>query len=254
MPRTVPRRERILAGARSILAKADHASVADIAAASGTSKAGFYREFPSRAALLEALSLEPEPDARRRILQAAFELMGMHGLTNLSLDDIAVRAGVSRANLYRLFPGKKALFTGVIHQFSPLDPVTEVVRAMSDEPPEVVMPEVARTVYRVVAPERLGLMRAIFFEVSAMSPEAEAAAQDLAATVIGTVGMYVMTQMQQGRLRTMHPVLALQAFMGPIFFHLMTRPVAQRWLGLDMDGEAAVTALAEGWLRAMKPD
>ncbi len=116
------------------------------------------------------------------------------------------------------------------------------------------MPELARTVNRVVAPARLGLMRAIFFEVSSMSLEAEAAAQDLAATAIGTVGMYVMTQMQQGRLRTMHPILALQSFIGPIFFHLMPRPLAERVLGFEMDGDAAVTALAESWLRAMRPD
>jgi len=254
MPRGKLRRERILAGAKSLLARADHATVAEIAAASGTSKAGFYREFPSRAALIAALSLEPEPDARRRILEAALEAIGEHGLTSLSMDEVAARAGLSRANLYRLFPGKEALFTGVIHEFSPLDPVTAVAQQLSDQPPEVVMPELARTVNRVVAPQRLGLMRAIFFEVSSMSPEAEAAAQDLAATAIGTVGMYVMTQMQQGRLRTMNPILALQAFMGPIFFHLLTRPMAERVLGLDMDGDAAVTALAESWLRAMKPD
>lgn len=254
MPRGKPRRERILAGARSVLAKGDRASVEAIAAASGTSKAAFYREFPSRAALLEALSLDPEPDAQRRILEAAFELMGTHGLTNLSLDDVAAKAGVSRANLYRLFPGKKALFTGVIHEYSPLEPVVDAVRAMSDQPPDIVMPELARTINHVVVAERLGLMRAMFFEVSSLSPEAEAAAQDLAAAVIGTVGRYVMTQMRQGRLRTMHPVLALQAFVGPIFFHLMTRPLAQRVLGFEMDGDAAVTALAKGWLRAMKPD
>jgi hypothetical protein len=46
----------------------------------------------------------------------------------------------------------------------------------------------------------------------------------------------------------------LQAFVGPIFFHLMTRPLAESLLGLDMDGEAAVTALAEGWLRSMQPE
>jgi len=63
-----------------------------------------------------------------------------------------------------------------------------------------------------------------------------------------------MKQMQAGRLRMVHPILALQSFIGPIFFHLMTRPMAERLLGLEMEGEAAVTALAEGWLRSMKPD
>jgi len=231
--------------------------VATIAAASGTSKAGFYREFESRAALLDALSLEPEPGARQRILDAAFELIGAHGLTALSMDEVASRAGVSRANLYRLFPGKQALFVGVIHAYSPLDPVSRAAAALSEEPPEVVMPELARTVYRVVAgpgAPRIGLLRALFFEVSALSPDAEAAAQELSSTVFATVGAYLMKQMQAGTLRMVHPILALQSFVGPIFFHVITRPLAERVLGLEMDGEAAVTALAEGWLRSMKPD
>ena len=50
-----------------------------------------------------------------------------------------------------------------------------------------------------------------------------------------------MKQMQTGRLRMVHPMLALQSFIGPIFFHLLTRPLVERVLGLDMDGEAAVT-------------
>jgi len=240
-----------------VLSRDDRASVAAIAAASGTSKAGFYREFESRAALLGALSLEPEPDARQRILEAAFELVGAYGLTALSMDQVASRAGVSRANLYRLFPGKQALFIGVIHAYSPLDPVSQAATAMSEEPPEVVMPELARTVYRVVAgphAPRIGLLRAIFFEVGTLSPDADEAARELATTVLGSVGAYVMKQMQAGRLRMVHPILALQSFIGPIFFHLMTRPLAERVLGLNMEGEAAVTALAEGWLRSMKPD
>jgi hypothetical protein len=90
--------------------------------------------------------------------------------------------------------------------------------------------------------------------VSSLSPDAEAAALELATTVFASVGAYVLKQMQAGRLRMVHPILALQSFVGPIFFHLMTRPLAERLLGLNMEGEAAVTALAEGWLRSMKPD
>lgn len=257
MARRRPRRERILASAKTVLTRDDRATVAAIAAASGTSKAGFYREFESRAALMDALDLEPEPDSRQRVLEAGFELIGSHGLAAVSMDDVAARAGVSRANLYRLFPGKKALFVALIRAFSPLEPVSAAARAMSDQPPEVVMPELARTIYRSVAPRqtlRMGLVRAIFFEVSGMSLDAEAAAQELATTVLGTVVAYVVEQMQAGRLRLMHPILALQAFIGPVFFHLMTRPLAESVLGFDMDGETAVTALAEGWLRAMQPD
>jgi len=69
--------------------------------------------------------------------------------------------------------------------------------------------------------------------------------------VVGLLVVYVTAQMAAGTLRVMHPLLALQAFIGPILFHILTRPLAERVLGLDVDGETAVTLLAEAWLRAM---
>ncbi len=251
------RRERILTQARELLSGPDRPTVEQIALAAGVSKAGFYREFDSRAALVDALRLDPEPGTRERVLQAALELVGDAGLTALSMDELASRAGVSRATLYRLFPGKPALFVGLVRTFSPLEPVSRLATEMADQPPEVVMPELARTVFRVVAgpgAPGLGLMRSVFFEVSSVSPEAEAATHELITTILASVGTYVMRQMAEDRLRRMHPVLALQSFIGPIFFHLLTRPLVERVMGLDIDGEQAVTTLAESWLRAMKPD
>jgi AcrR family transcriptional regulator len=231
--------------------------VAELAGAAGVSRASFYRAFESREALLEALDLEPEPGASQRVLEAALKLVGAHGLTNLSMDDLATEAGVSRATLYRLFPGKAALFTSLLHEYSPLDPVSQLLETRRAEPPEVLMPEIAVTVYRVfygAGESRLGILRALFFEISTLAPETADAAQDLIRALVGAVAVYVMEHMQAGRLRQMHPVLALQSFVGPIFFHLMTRPMAERVLGFDIEGERAVTTLAENWLRAMAPE
>jgi AcrR family transcriptional regulator len=250
-------RERILTGARGLLAEGDIPTVGQVTAAAGVSKASFYRAFDSHRALLEALQVEPEPAARERILESGLAMVGAGGLAALSMDELAVRAGVSRATLYRLFPGKPALFTSLLRTYSPLEPVSRLANSMQDQPPEVVMPEIARTVFRTVSGSGapgIGLLRAIFFEVSSLSPDAEEAARDLVATVLGSVGAYVIGQMAAGRLRTMHPLLALQAFIGPIFFHLLARSLAERVAGFDIDGEQAVVLLADSWLRAMRPD
>ena len=251
-----PVRDRILSRARVVLAMGGHPSVADFARAAGVSRASFYRAFKSRHELLDALSRTPEPDARQRILEAAMEMIGSTGLAALSMDQLAERAGVSRATVYRLFAGKPALFEALVHAYSPLDPVTEVLTRNHDQPPEVVMPEVARTVYRTIyggGESRFGLLRSLFFEVSGLSPDTEQTAREAIGRVVGLLLMYVTSQMEAGRLRRTTPFLALQSFMGPIFFHLMTRPVVMRVLGLDIDGEQAVTELAELWLRAMSP-
>ncbi|MEA2654960.1 MAG: hypothetical protein QOI23_325, partial [Chloroflexota bacterium] len=73
-------------------------------------------------------------------------------------------------------------------------------------------------------------------------------------TIIGSVGAYVIKQIQSGRLRPMSPLLALQSFVGPIFFHVLTRPLIEQVVGIHIDGEQAVTELAESWLRSMRPD
>jgi AcrR family transcriptional regulator len=250
-------RELILSRAPSVLATGEKPTVAQFAEAAGVSRASFYRAFESRGALLEALAVQPEPAAGERILEAALVMVGAHGLSALSMDDLATRAGVSRATLYRLFPGKPVLFTSLIRTYSPLEPVSRLAIAMKDEPPEVVMPEIARTIYRTVygsGQTRLGLLRAVFFEVSSLAADAEESAREAMRTILGSVGAYVMAQMTSGRLRPMSPLLALQSFVGPIFFHVLTRPLVERVLGIEIDGELAVTDLAESWLRSMQPD
>ncbi len=250
-------RQRILTKARGLLAAGEIPTVGRIAAAAGVSRTSFYRAFDSREELLAALDFQPEPAARERILEAALDMVGEGGLTALSMDDLATHSGVSRATLYRLFPGKPALFASLLRTYSPLEPVSRVVESMRDQLPQQVMPAIARAVFKTVygpgAP-RIGVLRAIFLEVSSVSPDAEEGARDLAATIFASVGSYVMTQMSEGRLRRMHPLLAMQAFIGPIFFHLLTRSMAERLLSLDIDGEQAVVELAHAWLRAMKPD
>lgn len=232
-------------------------TVHDFAAAAGVSRATFYRAFRSRDELLGALERPAEPDSRDRILRAALEMVGERGLPALSMDELADRAGVSRATLYRLFPGKAAVFAALVHTYTPLDLVVGVLKDREDEAPEAVLPDVAQAIYQTVyagGEDRTGLMRALFSEVTTLAPDTEEATRDAMANVVGTMAGYMVAQMSAGRLRQMHPLLAMQSFIGPIFFHLMTRKAAAQVLGIEIDGEQAVKELAGVWLRAMRID
>lgn len=253
----VASRDRIIDRARVVLALGGRPTVGDFARAAGVSRAGFYRVFRSRDELLQALERAPEPDARERILEAAVAMIGAGGLAALSMDDLADRAGVSRATLYRLFSGKAALFAGVADAYSPLEPVTRLLASRKDDPPGELMPEIARTVFRTIcggSVDRTGLLRALFFEVTSLSPDAEQAMRHGVVKLIGAMLSYIESNMSAGRLRRLHPLLALQSFIGPVFFHLITRRAVEQVLGGEFDGELAVTELADTWVRAMVPD
>src|SRR5260370_30257729 len=128
------------------------------------------------------------------------------------MDERWVGPGVPRATLYRLFPGKSALFTSLLLTYSPLEPVTSLLSSMTDQPPDVVVPEIARTVARTVygsGGPRIGLLRAIFLELSSLSPDSEDAARDLVAATLGSAGTSVTQRMLAGRVRQVSPPLAL---------------------------------------------
>ena len=243
-------RREVMSAAREILANDAGAPVSAIADRAGVSRATFYRHFGSRESLLQSIQLEPRPDARTRILAAAKDMLLRTSLAELSMEELAKAADVSRGTLYRIVPGKGALLQGLIEAYSPFDAIRAIVTQHRDDPPELVFPLIGRAIVGV-AGERLGLMRAIFHEVTAGGP-AVAEMGPLFENTLGLLTQYIGGQMAAGRIRPMHPILALQAFVGPIFFHLMTRPVIDRVVALPMESEAAVDELVAAGLRGLR--
>src|SRR5499427_3237961 len=183
-------REAVLAAARAALERDRGASLQDVAGAAGVSRATVYRLFGSRDGLLQALELEPDPDTRERVLAAAVELVGRDGLGRLSMDEVAAAAGVSRASLYRLFPGKAALFRELLVAYSPVEAIVETIERRRDRPPEEVVPEVARTLAG-----RAGIVRTLVFEATGASHEAAEAIRYLVDGGVPVVLGYVVEQM-----------------------------------------------------------
>jgi AcrR family transcriptional regulator len=245
-------RRQVLAAARHVLSDDPGAPVDRITRSAGVSRATFYRHFGSRASLLASLEVEPPPDARTRILIAAQDLLLRSSLADLSMDELARAAGVSRGTLYRVFPGKPALLRGLLEAFSPFDAIVQILADRGDQPPSIVLPLLARAIVGVSG-SHFGLMRVVFLEVTGGSRAAMSGAGPLFERAIGALMAYLLRQMDAGNLRRMHPLLAIQAVIGPIFFHLMTRPAAEQLVGVPMDAEAAVDELVATALAGLSP-
>ena len=245
-------RDAILEAARGVMASDARATMATVADAAQVSRATVHRHFRSRSDLLAALDLEPDPDSRSRVLAAAAELLGRDGLAALSMDELAARAGVSRASVYRLFPGKAALVEALMDTYTPFAPIVARLEEVGDRPPDEILPGILRSAASIAA-ANVGILRAIFFEVTSGSPDAVEGAGRPLGGMIAALGGYLEQQMTAGRLRTMHPTLAVESLLGPLIFFVLTRPSMERLAAFDAPFEDGVEQLIDVTLRGLGP-
>jgi AcrR family transcriptional regulator len=236
-------------------------SMDELAAKAGVSRATLYRLFGSQEQLFHELGLTLPPTVRSRVLDTALELVGRHGLAELSMDELAAQTGVSRATLYRLFPGKDALFAALVRSFSPFEPIAAVLETMGERPPAEVIPAIAQAMAAAMD-GHIGLLLQLLFEF-ARHPDPDGSRGTSEGAIQGMrtlplVAGYLDRQMAAGRLRRMDPELAMQALVGPIVMHLLvqasteSRSGAGRGAAVPLQG--VVDQLVGIWLRAMATD
>jgi AcrR family transcriptional regulator len=222
----------------------------ELAEAAGVTVRTLYRLFGSRQALLREAECTPKPETRQVILEAALELVGRQGLAELSMDDLAAAAGVSRATLYRLFPGKSALFGALVRTYSPWEAIVDVIEAMPGGTPDEVVPAIGLAMASAME-GRMGLLLRVVTELVKGDPDTLAGAAHGMARGLPDLVRYLDEQMRAGRLRRMHPIVACQLLAGPIVAHLLTRPLAESFPGFTLPSNEVVEQIVGAWLRAM---
>jgi AcrR family transcriptional regulator len=244
-------KQDVLAAARRVVRRHKHATMPQLAEGTGMSVRTLYRLFGNREALMRELGCLPEPPVREQILAVSLKMIGHRGFAELSMDDVAAAADVSRTALYRLFPGKPALFKGLIETYSPWEGVHLVIDAMPDGHPRDVIPAVARALATSLE-GRIGLLMPMILEMVKDNPETREGMGNKPARGLADLVRYLQRQMVGGRLRRVDPIVAFQLFVGPIVIHLLTRPLAERVMSVRrMPVEEVIDQVAAAWLRSM---
>jgi len=209
----------------------DAVSVDAMAAAAGISKATFYRIFPAKEAVRQALlaaGVAPERldarDGREAVLDAAMDLFATQGYAAATVEAIAQAAGLSKAGFYWHFESKEAVFAAVIARYAPFTTVERIViegEGVGDDP-YLVLTRILTAVVAAITP-RFALFRTIMLEAFQNPAMGAAVARNVLGVVLPIIGGYLTRQMAAGHIRQMHPALAIQSLIGPLFIHLLTR-------------------------------
>ncbi len=230
----------------------DAVSVDAMARASGVAKATFYRVFPSKEAVRQALAaagvaprLLDARDGRAALLHAATQVFAAQGYARATIDAIAASAGMSKAGFYWHFESKEAVFAAVIEQFAPLEALAHTIQTA--EAAEADVQTVLRQALTVVVTEllpRRDLFRVIFFEITANPDLAAVFSRFVARQALPVLGGCIERQMAAGALRRMPTAIAVQLLIGPLYFYLFTYDRLPAALGIALSPEEIVAHIA----------
>lgn len=248
---TRAKKEAVLAAAGRLFGQKGYEATTmdEIAAAAGVSKATLYRYVSGKEELRVQLAPHlPDADmqardARAAILEAAMDLMARQGFSRTTLDEIAAAAGVSKGAIYWHFKGKDDLLAAIIADYTPIPRISAL---LAGETGDLSVEELGRQVYEgfidVVGP-RVDFFRAVFMEVQSNPELGPIFQRNIAVPIVAALAGYIERGVRAGRLRPTHPMLMMQALIGPLMMHLLTRDLLERQLDLRFERREVVDTL-----------
>jgi AcrR family transcriptional regulator len=229
-----------------------------IAREAGVSRSTLIRRLGgSRAALDEAVraaGVDPGGQApvRTRALDAAAELVSNSGLAAATLEAIAARAHCSVHSLYATFGGRDELLRALFERHSPLLQIEDFFSGDHDD-----LPVTVRRLYGLIAHSLNHEPRvapALLAEALARpdSPAVQNLLGHNAPRLLATLGAWLTTEIQAGRIRDLPLPLLIQQLIAPIAVHMLVRPAVSQLPALAVpDLDTVCDTFTDTFLRAV---
>ncbi|MGE3143325.1 MAG: TetR/AcrR family transcriptional regulator [Hyphomonadaceae bacterium] len=164
------------------------------------------------------------PDLRPdQILDAALDEFAARGFDAARMEDIAKKAGLSKAGVYLYFNGKEALLDALIAR--EVAPIAERVRVLAEAgaaDPAGALRLIAATVAQRLFDPRVFQTPRLLISISNRFPAlAERYRARVAQVAVGALESLTAAAVAQGVFRPVPPRAFVRAFIGPLFFEAM---------------------------------
>jgi AcrR family transcriptional regulator len=169
---------------------------------------------------------------RQAILDASLSLFAEHGFNGTSLRDIARAVGVRESAFYNYFPGKDAIFTGILdaakeHRTQQLEGF--LLEAHTRDPQELLEAITATILDTFADPRQQQLFRVMMSDGMRLAREGRISLIERMTSGAAPLHKLMATLVSRGHLRRLPPGMLAIEFMGPL---LMWR----HWHALDPKG------------------
>lgn len=181
-------------------------------------------------------------ETRQRILQAAAMVFAEKGYARATTRSLAAAAGVNEVTLFRHFGNKQNLFAAVMNQFG--GPALSTAMEMElggDYRKNLTM--VGTRLLQLLL-ERKDALRLMLCEATHF-PEVQAVMVQNPRRIRRMLAAYLQQQIEQGRVRRMHPEAMAQAFTGMLFSYAIVEGFFEDTLEPDLAIEDLVAQFVD---------
>lgn len=211
------------------------------------------------APLAAARATEPPPAGstrRAQILEAALDGFAARGFRGTTTRDIAARAGITEAALYRHFPSKEAIYAAILDakiaapSLHEEGPVAEAAARGDDA---VVFLGLARAILEGIERDP-SFVRILFYTAL----EGHALAEPFFATRVRRLreflADYIARRTREGAFRPIDPMLGARAFLGMVMDYVIVRDVFGQREAYPHPREEATTAFVAIFLDGLRAE
>jgi AcrR family transcriptional regulator len=186
-------------------------------------------------------------------MEAAKELFAQQGFEGTTTRQIAARARVNEAIIFRHFPSKEDLYWAIIdHQCEVAGWQQSLQRRLSSDASE-------REVFTGIAEEILirrakdgGLSRLLLFSALENQRRSQRFFQTHVAEYYELIAEYIRRRIEEGTFRAVNPLLAARGFVGMVVYHSLIQEIYGGKRYQDFDVKQVSETLTDIWLRGME--